>query len=42
MIKTFSARYIFSRYTYIYTWYVNTDILLKITDRVTRGFTPIK
>jgi hypothetical protein len=31
-----------SHYTDIYTWHVDTDNLLKITDRVARGFTQIK
>jgi hypothetical protein len=39
MIKKFSARYTSSHYTDIYTRYVDTDILLKITDGVTRGIT---
>jgi hypothetical protein len=42
MIKRFLARYASSHYTDIYTQYVDTNILLKITDRVTRGFTHIK
>jgi hypothetical protein len=42
MIKMFVARYTSSHYTEIYTQYVDTDILLKITDHVTRGFTQIK
>jgi hypothetical protein len=29
-------------YTDIYTQYVDTDILWKITDRITRGSTQIK
>jgi hypothetical protein len=42
MIKTLSARYTSSHYTDIHTRYVDTDNILKITDRVTRGFTQIK
>jgi hypothetical protein len=42
MIKKFSARYTSSNYTDIYTRYVDTHILLKITDWVTRGFIQIK
>jgi hypothetical protein len=42
MIKKFSARYTSIQYIDIYTRYFDTDILLKITDRVTRGFTQIK
>jgi hypothetical protein len=41
MIKKFSARYTSSQFTDIYIRYVDTDILLKITDQVTRGFTQI-
>jgi hypothetical protein len=42
MIKKFSALYTSSLYIDIYTQYVDTDILLKIIDRVTRAFTQIK
>jgi hypothetical protein len=41
MIKHIMARYTSSHYIDIYTRYVDTDILLKITDRVTCGFTHI-
>jgi hypothetical protein len=42
MIKKFLARYTSNHYTDIYIIFVDTDILLKITDRVTQGFTQIK